>query len=321
MDIVDFGTETEEQETKSSVGADIAKSVADDQQEETLVDDPATATKKADDSEEASTGEPGQDAFIMFEDENYIFTSEGIVEKASLKQQDNSRDAEPGEKDEKILGKFENYDELVKSYQELEGKLGENSNAVNKLRELNPVLPILEAMLGDDTFLAMTEQYFSDPQAQSEAIKKQLGVDDNFVFDLNNALTDPKSEDAKVLNKLMQVKQPKQTQTKPKQSDQISDQQKQDIIKKYNLSESEYDHMMEKAANHKITHDDIYFLMNKEKILADARKEAQSNVKKQMETAQRLRKPVSTGGAATNGSSPEDIFINSLQAGKGLFDE
>jgi hypothetical protein len=319
MDELDFSTDTQT-ETEASVGNDIAKAVAgqekkaDDSKEEISSDE--AGIEKSTSSEESEG-----DAVIMYEDDNYIFTSEGIVEKTSLNKQDNSSDAEPKKEDEKILGKFDDYDQLVKSYKELETKLGENSEAVNKLRELNPVLPMLEAMLGDETFLEMAESYFTDPQAQSEAMKKQLGIDDNFVFDLNQALSDPKSEDAKILNKLMQAKQPKQTQNQPKQTQQISDRDKKELMDKYGLSEAEYDQMMDKAATHKITHDDIYFLMNKEKIIAEAKKEAQSGVKKQMQTAQRLKKPVSAGEATNQQPSPEDSFMNALSTGKGLFDD
>lgn len=260
-------------------------------------------------------------AVTLFEDENYVFTTEGIVEKSSLQEQDNSSDAEPKEEpDEKILGKFENYDDLVESYKNLEKKLGQNSEAVNKLRELNPVLPMLEAMLGDETFLEMAENYFTDPEAQAEAFKKSIGVDDDFVFDLNNALSDPKSEDAKILNKLMQAKQPKSPQPQTQQQSNTTDEQtKKAVMEKYNMSEDDYNDMMSKAQDYKITHDDIYFLLNKDKILADAQKKGQSSVKKQVETAKRLKKPVS-GGGKTPKTSPEDAFMSALQSGKGLFE-
>jgi len=274
--------------------------------------------KATSDSNEINLGE---DAITLFEDDNYIFTSEGVVEKASLqKEQDNSSDAEPKEPDEKILGKFESYDDLVDSYKELEKKLGQNSDAVNKLRELNPVLPMLEAMLGDETFLEMAENYFTDPQAQSEAFKKQLGIDEDFVFDLNVAMSDPKSDDAKVLDKLMKAKQPKTSQPKQQSNQQISDAEKQEFMKRYNMSEDDYNSMMEKAQNYKITHDDIYHLINKDKIIAEAKKEAQSSVKKQLDTAQSLRKSPSGGGKVPE-TSPEDSFMSALQQGKGLFDD
>lgn len=119
----------------------------------------------------------------------------------------------------------------------------------------------------------------------------------------------------------MQSKQPKNTQTKTQNNQQTSEKEKEELMKRYNLSEDEYNQMMDRASQHTITHDDIYFLMNKDRIIAEAKKEAQSGVKKQMETAQRLRKPVSTGEGSSQTVSPEDSFMNALHSGKGLFDE
>lgn len=263
------------------------------------------------------------DALTLFEDENYIFTSEGIIEKSSLKKADTSVSTEPKLKEgEKIAGKYESYDELVKAYKELERKFGEQSSAVNKLRELQPVLPMLEAMLGDETFLELAEGYFTDPKMKSEALKKQLGISDDFVFDLNNALSDPQSDDAKVLNKLMQAKSapaPK-PQSQSSSGNTISDEAKTEFMKKHGLSEAEYNSMMTKAQSHTISLDDIYFLTNRENIISEAKKKAVESVKAQMQTAQQLNNKKVGGGDAPV-VSPEDMFINSLQVGKGLFED
>lgn len=256
-------------------------------------------------------------AFVLFEDDENIFTSEGVVSKSSLTK-DNSSNAEP-KKDEKILGKFETYDDLVKSYKELEKKMGENSEAVNKLRELNPVLPMLEAMLGDETFLEMAENYFTNPEAQSQALKKQLGIDDNFVFDLNEALSNPKSEDAKVLNKLMQARSPKPSSQQQQQKPQVNEAERLAVMNKYNMSEDDFNDMMNKAQSYQINYDDIYFLLNKDKVLTTAQRKAQDAVKKQIDTAQTVRKSRS-GGGETPRRSAEDSFMAALEGGKGLFE-
>lgn len=257
-------------------------------------------------------------AFVLFEDDDNIFTSEGVISKSSVNK-DNSSDAEPDNKDEKILGKFDSYEDLTKSYKELEKKLGENSDAVNKLRELNPVLPMLEAMLGDETFLEMAEGYFTNPQAQSEAFKKQLGIDDDFVFDLNNALSDPKSEDAKILNKVMQARQPKVNSDQQQQQQQVDTVAKDAVMKKYNLSEDDFNGMLEKAQSYTITYDDIYLLLNKDKVITDAQKKAQEAIKKQVNVAQTVRKSRS-GSGETPQRTAEDSFMAALSGGKGLFE-
>jgi len=317
QDTVDFSLESEVDEV--DLGNEIAAKASGKKQTKQVSDnDAGEFLNETNESVDNNEGE--RTATILYEDDNFIFTSEGVVDKASLNTKtDNSSDAEP--KDEKIAGKFNSYDDLIKSYKELEKKMGESSEAVNKLRELNPVLPMLEAMLSDDAFLQLAEDYFTNPTAQSEALKKQLGIGDDFVFDLNNALSDPKSDDAKVLNKLMLARQPKQpqsSQTKT-QTTQADTKAEEEFMKKHGLSQEEYDDMMKKAQDYKITYEDIYLIMNKDKVLADAQKKGQSAVKKQVEVAQSIRKSRS-GGGETPKLAPEDAFMNAIAEGRGLFD-
>lgn len=260
-------------------------------------------------------------AVVLFEDDNYVFTTEGIINKDSRSQQkqDNSSDAEPGKDDEKILGKFDSYDDLAKSYKELESKLGEKSQAAEKLRELQPVLPMLEAMLNDDTFLDMAEGYFTDPEKQRDAMKKHLGIDDDFVFDLNNALSDPKSEDAKVLNKLMQAQQPKKQTQSQTETSQYNEADKKALMDKFKLDEDGFKDMMAKAQNYKISYEDIYFLLNKDKVLTEAEKRGQAAIREQMGNANKFKKSPSAGSKRTPDKTPEDTFMESLMEGEGLF--
>jgi len=264
-------------------------------------------------------------AVVLFEDENNIFTTEGIISKDKSQtiqnKQDTSSDAEPGkDSDGKILGKYQSYDELEKAYKELETKLGQKSQAAEKLRELQPVLPMLEAMLSDDTFLGLAEDYFTDPEKQKEALRSQLGIDDDYVFDLNNALSDPKSEDAKILNKVMQAKAPKKQPTNSQtENSQYNEADKKALMEKYDLGEKEFNEMMSNASDYKISYEDIYFLLNKEKILAEREKKAQKAIKEQMGNAQRFRKSPSPSSKRTPDKSPEDSFMEMMQGEEGLF--
>lgn len=321
--MVDFDNNTEEDDVKADAAkqaAEAAKKASGDEEKQ------GGFSADSEDDYEFDSVESSQDTAISFmETDDYIFTSEGMISKENLSNsgKDNSGNSEPKEGDEKILGKFDSYEDLKKSYKELESKIGEKDEAAEKLRELNPVLPMLEAMLGDETFLDMAEQYFTDPKAKSEAIKKQIGLDDNFQFDLDTALTDPKSQDAKVLNKLMSAKEPSKKQppqTKKSQQSQTKiDKDAEEFMKKYDMKPEEYKEMMSRAKDYKISHEDIYFLMNKDKVIQDRIKKANEEKKNQMDTAKKYRKSPSGGGNQSKRSA-EDAFIDSLGVGKGIFE-
>lgn len=318
--MVDFEETPKNEDEKADVAKETAAKAAESSERQ------GGFSADSDDDYEFDSSETEQGTAISFmETDDYIFTSEGMVAKENLSNsgKDNSGNSEPKEGDEKILGKFDSYEDLKKSYKELESKIGEKDEAAEKLRELNPVLPMLEAMLGDETFLDMAEQYFTDPKAKSEAIKKQIGLDDNFQFDLDTALTDPKSQDAKVLNKLMSAKEPSKKQPpkqkKSQQNQKKIDEDAKEFMEKYNMKPEEYNEMMSKAENYKISHEDIYFLMNKDKVIQEQVKKANESKKNQMDTAKKYRKSPSGGGNKSKRSA-EDAFIDSLGVGKGIFE-
>ncbi|NCN86763.1 hypothetical protein GW932_02930 [archaeon] len=270
-----------------------------------------------------SSNENLQDSAIaLLETDDFIMTDKGFIPKSSLSQ-DNSKSQNPKD-DEKILGKFKSVDDLVKSYTELEKKLGSNSDAVNKLREVEPVLPMLEAMINDDGFLEMAERYFTNPEEQRKQLMKSLDIEDGYVFDLENALADPKSKDAKILEKISAQKadaQKRSQQTSQKDSkNQIPEEEKMAFISKHGIKDEEFDLMLEQAKSYKITLDDIYFLINKDKIIDNAKKEASKPYKQQAEAAQYIGKP-KTNGASMPKKSEADVFMDFIKSGSsvGLF--
>ena len=245
-------------------------------------------------------------------------TDKGVIQKSSLKQDNSQQKKANPNTDEKILGKFNSVDDLVKSYTELEKKLGSNSEAVAKLREVEPVLPMLEAMLNDDNFLEMAEKYFTDPEEQRKALMKSLDLEDGYVFDLDTALSDPKSKDAQILQKLTQrqTASQKQQTSKNQQSsnNQISDEDKAEFIKKHGIEEKEFDTMIEQAKTYKITLDDIYYLINREKIIENARKEATKSFREQSSVASTIGRSKSQGSSVI-GKTAEDAFMDFIKSG------
>ena len=248
-------------------------------------------------------------ATILFEDDDFYLTDKGAVPKTSVK--DNSS-AEPSN-DGKLLGKFNSVDDLVKSYTELEKKLGNNSEAVAKLREVEPVLPLLEALINDENFLDMAERYFNDPIAQREALMKSLGIEEGYQFDLDEALSNPSSKDAKILQKLQKGQTKKSAPQQ--QNSTLSPEAKAEFMTKYNMDESSFNSFIDQSKTKKLTLDDVYLILNKDEIIKkakeDATKEALANVRAQRSNAMSVGKSKSSKGGS-NVKSAEDTFIDAL---------
>lgn len=251
-------------------------------------------------------------AIVLFEDDDFYITDKGAVPKSKIKQDNSKQKQEPGA-DDKILGKFNSVEDLIKSYTELEKKLGANSEAVNKLREVEPVLPMLEALINDEDFLDLAERYFNDPEMQREKLMKSLGIEDGYQFDLNEALTNPKSKDAKILAKLQSGQQKPQRQNQNQGV--LSDTDKKAFMEKYQMDESQFNDFVEKSKSRKLNLDDVYFILNQEEIIKKAKEEAAREALKQVR-GQRLGAQSVGKSRSSNGSSPkkspEDLFMDAL---------
>lgn len=312
---VDFSDDGEQQEPETDgQGAEASESQPDESSLQ--IEDISTGEKSEVDISES--------AVTILENDDFIFTSEGVVSKSSIKSEDNSDDNDDSEpEEEKIFGKFDSVEDLKKSYKELEKKLGSSSEAAKQLKELEPVLPLMEAMLNDPNFLDVADSYFNDPEAQKEAILKSLGVEEGFELDIERALSDPKSDDAKVLEKLTARKQQsQQPKNKNQKQNQLSDEDKKAVAEKYGLSVEDVENTLEKAAEHRLSLDDIVFLLNKDTIIEKEKEKAQKKVtSRAAEQSKRARKTNKSSANSSESSQPsmEDMFIQGLQKGNGLF--
>jgi hypothetical protein len=263
--------------------------------------------------EEPDLGNDLNTAFALLETDEFIMTDKGVISKSIVQDNSNASKKNENPKDDKILGKFKDVDDLIKSYTELEKKLGSNSEAVNKLREVEPVLPMLEAMINDEGFLDMAERYFTNPEEQRKALMKSLDLEDGFQFDLENALADPTSKDAKVLEKIANRRNAKQApkQTSENSKPGISEDEKKAFVSKYGITDDDFDGMIEQSKNYKITLDDIYYLINKDKIIENAKKEASKPFKEQSNAARTIGRSSQNGGGVPQ-TTKEDVFMQFL---------
>ena len=72
----------------------------------------------------------------------------------------------------------------------------------SRLKEIEPYTPILDAMRKDPNLITHVQNYFSG-DAKAPNVKEQLGLDEDFIFDADEAVTDSNSDSAKVLRKMV----------------------------------------------------------------------------------------------------------------------
>ena len=68
-----------------------------------------------------------------------------------------------------------------------------------QLRELKPFVPVLNAMKRDSGLVEHVRDYLKDGGKPSKNIKEKLNLSEDFVFDPNEAIENPDSESAQVM--------------------------------------------------------------------------------------------------------------------------
>ena len=152
-----------------------------------------------------------------------------------------------------------------------------------RLKEIEPYMPILDAMKEDPNLISHVRGYFEGGGTAPTNIKEQLGLDEDFVFDYDEALTTPDSSSAKLFNATVDgVVQRRLSDFARQQSEKSRRTSEEDAFKsKYDISGEDYTDLMDYAKSHRLTLEDVYYLKNKgtrdDKVAGNAREEVITN--------------------------------------------
>ena len=155
-------------------------------------------------------------------------------------------------------------------------------------------------------------------------LTKQFG--DDFVFDSQEAVTDPKSNSAKALKQMINQEadkrvnsrfqaQAKQSQVQNAQLQQ--DQQIADFVQRTGMGEEDLNKMQEWASQRELTMDDIYYLMNRENVANNVANNTKQEMLGQMKAVRDIPMSASNANSAPDSKSPDDAVFDIL---KGLDD-
>ena len=187
-----------------------------------------------------------------------------------------------------------------------------------QMNELTPFVPVLEAMKNDSGLVSHVREYLVNGGTPAKTIKEQLDIDDDFIFDANEAMSDPESDSAKLMNAhvdgLVQrrvgsmVKAEKQNAA-AYQAEVAKKQEEQAFREKHQMSDEEYADFVEKAKSHVLTLEDVNYLVNRDKVAANTANATRADMLNQMKNVRDI--PASASGANSQGDKNDpdsDIF-------------
>ena len=190
------------------------------------------------------------------------------------------------------------------------------------IKDLKPFVPVLEAMKNDSGLVEHVRDYLVNGGSPTKTVQERLNLKEDFVFDGNEAVTDPNSDSAKVFNAQVDtvvnnkvgsiLKQEKMKAAQTQQQLNLR-KQEQDFRTKHKMSDDEYKEMVNTAKNHTLTLEDIHYLLNRDKVQANVAKSTKDGMVKQMKNVRNM--PTSASGANSQGNNqknPDDSIFDAL---------
>jgi len=168
-----------------------------------------------------------------------------------------------------------------------------------RLTELEPYAPILDAMREDPNLITHVKGYFEGGGDTPINVKEKLGLDDEFIFDADEAISDVTSDSAKVLQAtvdgVVQKRLSEHARKQNYESKRISEEAS--FKSRHNMNDSEFNELVEFGNSNKLTLDDVYFLKNRQNKEEGITKSAQEEVLQQMKNVRKMPRSASATGS------------------------
>ena len=197
-----------------------------------------------------------------------------------------------------------------------------------KYGEVEKFVPVLEAMKEDSGLVEHVREYLQNGGKPAQSIQAKLELDEDFIFDQHEAMTNPDSDSAKVMNAhvdgLVQQRVNAMTDAEKKKSADMQrakalQEQELAFKKKNNMSDEDFAAFKDKAKLHKMTLDDIHYILNKDQTAANVAQSTKKDMLNQMKNVRNM--PTSASGANSQGgqkSEDREVFDRIMDFGDGV---
>lgn len=192
----------------------------------------------------------------------------------------------------------------------------------DKFKSVEPFVPVLEAMKKDSGLVEHVRDYLQSGGAPAKSIQQKLDLPEDFVFDQHEAMTDPDSDSAKMMNAhvdtMVQQRVGNMLQTEKARAVEMQKQraqvmEEQDFMKRNNMTPEQFSEFKAKAQSHRMTLDDINYLVNREKVSNNVAQSTKQDMLNQMKNVRNM--PTSASGANSQNvqkSEDREVFENIL---------
>jgi len=196
-----------------------------------------------------------------------------------------------------------------------------------EMSELKPFIPVLDAMKNDSGLVDHVRNYLTGGGKPSATIQDKLGLDEDFVFDAQEAMSDQASDSAKLMNahvdrmvqsRVGQMIGAEKDRAAKTQAELSRQSEEKAFRESHKMTDTEYEGFVNSAKNHILTLEDIHYLLNKEKTAANTANSTKKDMLNQMKNVRNI--PTSASGANSQGSKEQSVEDNVFNALKSVDD-
>jgi len=183
-----------------------------------------------------------------------------------------------------------------------------------KLNELEPYMPILDAMREDPNLIQHVRNYFEGGGQAPESMAQNMELPEDFQFDTDDAFTDPKSDSAKLFGATVDgIVQRRLSNELGKQKTENQRLARETAFRqKSDMTDEEWSTFVDFAKNKSLELDDIYYLMKRKERESNIADNARQQVASQMKKIQEQPRSLATAGSATVETSKDDQVFETL---------
>ena len=183
-----------------------------------------------------------------------------------------------------------------------------------KLNDLEPYMPILDAMREDPNLIQHVRNYFEGGGQAPESMAQNMELPEDFQFDPDDAFTDPKSDSAKIFGATVDgiVKRRLNNELGKQKTENQRLARETAFRQKVDMTEDEWSTFVEFAKNKSLELDDIYYLMRRKERESNIADNARQQVATQMKRVQEQPRSLATAGSVEVETSQDDQVFDAL---------
>ena len=183
-----------------------------------------------------------------------------------------------------------------------------------KLKEIEPYMPILDAMREDPNLISHVRNYFEGGGQAPQSMNQQLNLDEDFVFDPDEAFQKPDSDSAKVMGATIDgIVQRRLNNTLQAQKSENAKMAKETQFKqKMNMSDEEWSEFTDFAKSKSLELEDIYYLMNRKNRDSQIADSTRQEIQNKMREVQQQPSTLATQGSIPVEKSTDDNVFDTI---------